>query len=255
MAERNGVFGAAVDVALLARLDLKVGDRIDGRQGADRDPRGACAANPTSSPAASASARGCSSRIDALRATGLLQPGSLVRWIVSRPARPERRRRPARQGDDRPMRRSSSRRPAGKSARATMPRPQLERNIERFTQFLTLVGLTALAGRRRRRRQCGARASRPPAATPSPRMKSLGATGGRVFVIYLMQVMVIAAIGTAIGLVIGAALPFVIALRVRRRSCRCRSSRPCNPRSSRSPPLFGVADRARLRAVAARPRA
>ena len=39
---------------------------------------------------------------------------------------------------------SSSRRPGGASARATTPRPSLSRNIERFSQFLTLVGLTAL---------------------------------------------------------------------------------------------------------------
>jgi putative ABC transport system permease protein len=88
--------------------------------------------------------------------------------------------------------------------------PQLERNIERFTQFLTLVGLTALlvggvgvanAVRSHLDRR------RDTIAT----MKSLGATGGRVFAIYLVQVMAIAAIGTAAGLVVGAALPFVIA--------------------------------------------
>jgi putative ABC transport system permease protein len=41
-------------------------------------------------------------------------------------------------------------------------------------------------------------------------MKSLGATGGRVFAIYLVQVMAIAAIGTLAGLAVGAALPFAI---------------------------------------------
>jgi putative ABC transport system permease protein len=88
--------------------------------------------------------------------------------------------------------------------------PQLERNIERFTQFLTLVGLTALlvggvgvanAVRSHLERR------RDTIAT----MKSLGATGGRVFAIYLVQVMAIAAIGTAVGLAAGAALPFIIA--------------------------------------------
>src|SRR5205814_6460921 len=38
----------------------------------------------------------------------------------------------------------------------------------------------------------------------------LGATGGRVFAIYLTEVMLLAAIGTAIGLIIGAMLPFAI---------------------------------------------
>ena len=64
---------------------------------------------------------------------------------------------------DRRRARSSFRMPAGKSASRNNASPQLERNVERFTQFLTLVGLTALAGRRRRRRQCGEEPSRPQA--------------------------------------------------------------------------------------------
>ena len=41
-------------------------------------------------------------------------------------------------------RRRSCRMPAGRCARRTNASPALERNVERFTQFLTLVGLTAL---------------------------------------------------------------------------------------------------------------
>ena len=88
--------------------------------------------------------------------------------------------------------------------------PALGRNIERFTQYLTLVGLTALlvggvgvANAVKhyldRRREVIAT------------LKSLGATGARVFAIYLTEVMLLAAIGTAIGLAIGAILPFAIA--------------------------------------------
>ena len=88
--------------------------------------------------------------------------------------------------------------------------PALERNIERFTQYLTLVGLTALlvggvgvANAVKhyldRRREVIAT------------LKSLGATGGRVFAIYLTEVMLLAALGTAIGLAVGLALPFAIA--------------------------------------------
>ncbi len=87
--------------------------------------------------------------------------------------------------------------------------PQLARNIERFTQFLTLVGLTALLvggvgvanavrSHLERRRETIAT------------MKALGATGGRVFAIYLAQVLLLAAIGSAIGIALGAALPFII---------------------------------------------
>ena len=99
--------------------------------------------------------------------------------------------------------------PVGKRARAQNASPALGRNIERFTQYLTLVGLTALLvggvgvanavkhylDRRRNM-----------IAT----LKSLGATGGRVFAIYLIEVMLLAAIGAVIGLVVGAILPFAI---------------------------------------------
>jgi putative ABC transport system permease protein len=87
--------------------------------------------------------------------------------------------------------------------------PALERNVERFTQFLTLVGLTALlvggvgvanavkSHLDRKRNTIAA-------------MKSLGATGTRIFTIYLTQVLTLAAIGAVIGLALGAALPFAI---------------------------------------------
>jgi putative ABC transport system permease protein len=87
--------------------------------------------------------------------------------------------------------------------------PALERNVERFTQYLTLVGLTALLvggvgvanavkGHLDRRRDAIAT------------LKALGATGSRVFRIYLTQVLVLAALGALPGLAVGAALPFLI---------------------------------------------
>jgi putative ABC transport system permease protein len=87
--------------------------------------------------------------------------------------------------------------------------PQLERTINRFTQFLTLVGLAALLvggvgvanavkSHIDRRRDVIAA------------FKALGATGRDVFSIYLTQVTVLAVIGSVIGLAIGAALPFII---------------------------------------------
>ncbi len=87
--------------------------------------------------------------------------------------------------------------------------PQLERNVNRFTQFLTIVGLTALLvggvgvgnavkSHLDRRREVIAT------------MKALGASGRRVFAIYLTQVLVLALIGGVIGAILGAALPFLI---------------------------------------------
>src|ERR1043166_4381864 len=88
--------------------------------------------------------------------------------------------------------------------------PALERNVERFTQFLTLVGLTALlvggVGVANAVKSHIDR-KRDTIAT----LKAMGATGGRVFSIYLTQVLVLSAIGAVIGLVLGAALPFATA--------------------------------------------
>jgi len=79
LAMRDGVFGAAVDIALLTRLDLKVGDRLQ----VGNAPI-AIRAVLRSEPDKLAGGIGFGPRLlvgtDALRATGLLQPGSLVRW-------------------------------------------------------------------------------------------------------------------------------------------------------------------------------
>src|ERR1700755_1713807 len=87
--------------------------------------------------------------------------------------------------------------------------PGLERTINRFTQFLTLVGLAALlvggvgvanAVKSHIDRKLDVIAA----------FKALGATGRDVFAIYLTQVVVLAGLGALIGLAAGAALPFVI---------------------------------------------
>ena len=88
--------------------------------------------------------------------------------------------------------------------------PALERNIDHFTQFLTLVGLTALlVGGVGVANAVKSHIDRKRDVIAT--LKALGATGGRVFAIYLWQVLLLAAIGSAIGLVLGALLPFVIA--------------------------------------------
>ncbi|MEZ5871397.1 MAG: FtsX-like permease family protein [Nitratireductor sp.] len=86
--------------------------------------------------------------------------------------------------------------------------PSLSRNIERFSQFLTLVGLTALivGG-------VGVANSvhafldrkRPVIAT----LKSVGASGDLIFMVYLIQIMLLAMVGIAAGLALGALMPLV----------------------------------------------
>ncbi|HVG52577.1 MAG TPA: FtsX-like permease family protein, partial [Xanthobacteraceae bacterium] len=82
-------------------------------------------------------------------------------------------------------------------------------SINQFTQYLTLVGLAALlvggVGIANSAKFFLER-KRDVIAT----MKSLGATGNRVFAIYLTQVLLLSAVGVLIGIVIGAALPFIL---------------------------------------------
>ena len=87
--------------------------------------------------------------------------------------------------------------------------PRFARNIERFTQFLTLVGLTALlVGGVGVANAVRGFVDRKRASIAT--LKSLGAPGGQVVLLYLTQVMLIAVVGIGIGLAFGAALPFVI---------------------------------------------
>ncbi len=80
LAQRDGTFGAAADPVLLDRLGLKIGDSVTVGNIAFVI-RSAVTAEPDK---LSGGGIGFGPRflvsIDALRATGLLQPGSLVRW-------------------------------------------------------------------------------------------------------------------------------------------------------------------------------
>jgi putative ABC transport system permease protein len=207
LAEQDGAFGAAADPALLARLDLKIGDRVTIGN-ATFQIRSAVEAEPDKL----AGGIGFGPRFlvndDGLRATGLLQPGSLVRWNyrVKLADNAASDRAAAALIDD---------------AREALPEagweirsranasPQLERTISRFTQFLSLVGLAALL-------VGGVGVANAVKSHVDRRVdviaafKALGATSRDVFAIYLAQVIVLAGIGSVIGLAAGAALPFVI---------------------------------------------
>ncbi len=201
------MFGAAADPTLLARLDLKVGDSVTVG-----DARFQIRSAVESEPDKLGIGIGLGPRFlisqDALRATGLIQPGSLVRWNY-------RVKLPDNASDDRAvsalMEDAKTAAPeAGWEVRSRAnASPQLERNIDRFTQFLTLVGLAALL-------VGGVGVANAVKSHIDRRLdviaafKALGATGRDVFAIYLTQVVVIASIGSVIGLVAGAALPFVI---------------------------------------------
>ncbi len=208
LAQRHGAFGAAADPTLLARLDLEPGARISVGA-ATIEIRATLASEPDKL----AGGIGFGPRLlisdAALRATGLVQPGSVLRWHY-------RLRLPDNDATDAAVRAVTA------AAQTQLPEagwevrsrsnasPALERNVERFTQYLTLVGLTALLvggvgvanavkGHLDRRRESIAT------------LKALGATGGRVFAIYLTQVLLLAGLAALPGLAVGAALPFLVA--------------------------------------------
>ncbi len=87
--------------------------------------------------------------------------------------------------------------------------PGIRRFVEQVTSFLTLVGLTALA-------VGGVGAGQAITAFLDRKkeeiatLKSLGADGGLIFLVYFIQVMAIALGAIVAGVVIGALLPFVV---------------------------------------------
>lgn len=81
LALKDGAYGAAVEDALLERLDLKVGDRF--ALGAARiEIRAALVAEPDRLAAGIGLGPRALISQQALAATGLVQPGSLVRWTT-----------------------------------------------------------------------------------------------------------------------------------------------------------------------------
>ena len=207
LAERDGIFGAVADPTFIASIGLRPGEQLTIGN-ANFEVR----ATLVSEPDKLAGGIGFGPRFlvseNALRATGLLQPGSLVRWHY-------RVRLPANDASDAAALTTMA------QVRAQLPEagwdirsrskasPQIERNAERFTQFLTIVGLTALLiggvgvgnavkSHLDRRRNTIAT------------MKALGASGHRVFGVYLTQVLLLALVSGTIGVTIGAVLPFLV---------------------------------------------
>ncbi len=143
--------------------------------------------------------------LEGMQRTGLIQPGSLLRYHyrvkLNDPS-------------------SSNLESVIEEANETFPdvgwrirsqknaAPALSRSIQRFTEFLTLVGLTSLI--------VGgvgvANATRAYLETKRSviaTLKSLGAPGGFVFQLYLIQILIMAAIGIFIGLLLGIAMPYL----------------------------------------------
>lgn len=143
--------------------------------------------------------------LEGLERTGLIQPGSLVRYHykvrladaglqnVAATAEEAKEKFPE----------------AGWRVRTSRnAAPALSRSIERFSQFLTLVGLTSLI--------VGGvgvanaiRAFLETKRSVIASFKSLGASGSLIFQIYLIQILIMAGIGIGIGLIIAVGMPYL----------------------------------------------
>ncbi|MFM9848986.1 MAG: ABC transporter permease [Hyphomicrobiaceae bacterium] len=199
--------GVAVDPILLERLGLKIGDRMQ-LGNATVEIRATVAAEPdkltdrlTFGPRVFVS-------LDTLPDTGLAGPGSLVRWRYALTLSGNGHEN---EGLIKFRDAVKAQLPDGGFTVADRrdPHPQVTRTLERLRQFLTLIGLTALL--------VGGVGVANAVATFIDRrrkiiatFKSLGATSATIFTLHLVQVLLIAGIGVAIGLVAGLLLPFAM---------------------------------------------
>lgn len=205
--EKDGAYGAAVPQLLLDRLDLKLGDRVALGQ-ATFELRSLIVNEPDLLSDGFGFAPRFMVSLDGLRASGLIQPGSLVEHVykLALPAGTTDAavRAIEQQAQQEFPEAGWSIRTRGNAA------PALAANIERFSQFLTLVGLTALivggvgVANAVRAYLDGKRGV---IAT----FKSLGAPANFVLTVYLLQIVIIALIGIAIGLVLAMAAPYAAA--------------------------------------------
>lgn len=204
LSERDGVFGAAAPEILFERLGLGVGGKVKLGSATFQ-----LRARLVTEPDAVSDGFGFAPRLlvsrAGLDASGLIQPGSLIQHIYKlrlAPGSSEARIKEieAEAGAKFPQ--------AGWSVRSrTNAAPALSSNIERFSQFLTLVGLTALV-------VGGVGVANAVSAYLETKrgviatLKSLGASGRFVFTVYLVQILMIAGMGILIGLLLAAAMPF-----------------------------------------------
>ncbi|MEL7543185.1 MAG: FtsX-like permease family protein, partial [Pseudomonadota bacterium] len=201
---------AVVAPILLERLGVSVGDRLRIGE-VEVTIADTIAKEPDGLTARAAFGPRLLISLDTLKASDLVGPGSLVRWRY-RVALAENNL--VGRGDAGLVTSVEAIKaefaPAGFGVRDRRdPAPGITAGIDRFRQFLTLVGLTAmfvggigvanavaafLDGR----------------ATTIAILQSLGARRRLVFGMYLAEILMIAALGVAIGLVIGIGVPWIV---------------------------------------------
>jgi putative ABC transport system permease protein len=200
LAEKDGSFGAIAAPLLLDRLGLKVGDTI-----LLSEMPLTIRATIVSEPDALSDGFSFAPRLivshDALVKSGLIKIGSLVDnfYRVKLNDASLSRRELRKEAEDKFPEAGWSVRGASNAA------PGLTENIERFSEFLTLVGLAALAAG-------GVGVANAVSAFLDQKrqviasFKGLGAPGHLIVMIYMIQILAIAAVAILGGLIIGAAV-------------------------------------------------
>lgn len=203
LAMRDGVWGAVVEESALQRMNVALGDRV--RVGdAVVELRGVIAREPDRGVNAFASlGPRLMMPLDAIADSGLSQQGSLLTWEY-------RVRLPAGASDLQAIQRIKTQFPdAGWRVRGLADAGGgIQFWLNRLTQFLSLVGLAALL-------VGGVGVGNAISSFLTGRLrtiatlKCLGAPERLVFVTYFLQLGALALLGIAVGLAIGAALPFL----------------------------------------------
>ncbi|MCL4767817.1 MAG: FtsX-like permease family protein [Hyphomicrobiaceae bacterium] len=200
--------GAAVAPILLERLDLEVGDLIS--LGSIMVPiTGVVEHEPDNITDRLTYGPRVFVSLETMQRTGLLQPGSLVRWRYAL----ELANDAGADAEELIHFRESLASALPESGFTVTdrrnPSPRVTRTLDRLRQFLTLLGLTALL--------VGGIGVANAVATFVDRrrkviatFKSLGATSGMIFGVFLTQVLLMAGLGVAIGLVLGYLVPVLL---------------------------------------------
>jgi putative ABC transport system permease protein len=147
--------------------------------------------------------------LDTLDRAGLIQPGSLIRWIY-------RLQLPGERGNDRMALNTARFTIEAKFPESgfgitdwTDPAPSIRREVKRFTQFISLVGLGALLlGGIGVANAIGSYMAKKRQVIAT--FKTLGATSRLVLAVYLIQALMLAGLGIVLGLVLGALTPALL---------------------------------------------
>ncbi|MGF9565767.1 ABC transporter permease [Neorhizobium sp. JUb45] len=202
LTHEDNVYGAIAAPLLLDRLGISVGDEL-----LLGNARIKIKGTIVTEPDAVSEGFGFAPRLliarDALTASGLITTGSLVEHAY--------RIKLADPTTSKAVVASANKQfpSAGWSVRSSdRAAPSLTENVDRFSQFLTLVGLTALivggVGVAN-----AVRAFLDSKRTTIATLKCLGAPAFVVTITYLFQILILGGVGIAIGLAVGAIAPFI----------------------------------------------